>query len=215
MCIFADEIPPWSFYHLQLLFNSLRPNFKSMSKSNAEQAKGKGLPLPKVSFGKFKPGNFHTDVKERVNQYFLSNNISKSANSEMVIKTILILLGWSGTYFLILSNLINPLGMLGLALFHGFFAALIGMNIAHDAIHGSYTKNSAVNQKIGLIFNLVGANDYVWGISHNIVHHTYTNIPQHDGDIHQVPILRMEPTQKRDHFTAVHSLLPKSRHLQR
>ncbi len=114
----------------------------------------------------------------------------------MVLKTILIFLGWAVLIFIILSNLVSPLWMFVLALFHGFFTAMIGMNIAHDAIHGAYTNNSKLNKKIGVIFNLIGANDYVWGISHNIVHHTYTNIPQHDEDIHQVPILRMEPTQK-------------------
>lgn len=162
----------------------------------AQKATKKRTPLPKVTFGKYKQENFHKDIKDRVDQYFSVGNISRSANFEMVFKTIIILLGWLVTYFLILSNLISPLTMLLMALLHGFFAAMIGMNIAHDAVHGSYTKNSALNKKIGILFNLVGANDYVWSISHNIVHHTYTNIPQHDEDIAQVPILRMEPTQK-------------------
>ncbi len=152
--------------------------------------------LKKVSFKKVTNNGFQKDVKERVDQFFQTRNISKFANSEMVIKTILILSGWMATYFLILSNLISPWGMLVLAIMHGFFAALIGMNIAHDALHGSFSKNATINKIFGLLFNLVGANDYVWGISHNIVHHTYTNIPHHDEDIHQLPILRMEPTQE-------------------
>ncbi len=156
----------------------------------------KNIPLKKIKFGKYEKANFHNDVKERVDQYFSSGNISKNANAEMLFKTFLILLGWSATYFLIIFNLVSPLFMLVLALFHGFLTAMIGMSIAHDAIHGAYTKSSKKNKIIGLMFNLVGANDYVWRISHNKVHHTYTNIPQHDEDIHQVPILRMEPTQK-------------------
>lgn len=119
----------------------------------------------------------------------------------MVIKTIIILLVWMGSYFLILSNLVSPWAMLLLALLHGFSAAMIGFNIGHDAIHGSYTKNPVLNKRLGLCFNLVGANDYVWNISHNIVHHTYTNIPHHDEDIHLIPILRMEPTQE---FKPIH-----------
>lgn len=169
-----------------------------MSSATVKQsAKEKKTPKQKIKFARYNSTkNFHNDVKQRVDQYFISENISKSANASMVAKTIFILIGWAGTYFLILSNLINPFVMLGLALMHGFFAAMIGMNIAHDAIHGSYTNNSKLNKRIGLLFNFVGANDYVWGISHNMVHHTYTNIPEHDEDIHQVPILRMEPTQK-------------------
>ncbi len=154
------------------------------------------IPFQKVTFEKLQVKSFQKDVMDRVDQYFKTNNISKNANSEMVLKTILILSGWMGTYFLILSNMISPVGMLLLALFHGFFTAMIGLNIGHDAIHGSYTKNSKLNKRIGIFFNLVGANDYVWSISHNIVHHTYTNIPHHDEDLNQPPILRMEPTQK-------------------
>ncbi|GJM34719.1 MAG: fatty acid desaturase [Saprospiraceae bacterium] len=154
-------------------------------------------PLQKVIFGKLKKENFHKDVREKVDQYFQSKNISKNANTEMVVKTILILAGWAITYMLILSNLLSPWAVFGLALLHGFCTAMIGLNIGHDAIHGAYTNNPKLNKRIGLFFNLVGANDYVWNISHNIVHHTYTNIPHHDEDIHQIPILRMEPTQER------------------
>ena len=154
-------------------------------------------PLQKVNFKKLDEGGFHKDVRERVDQFFQSNNLSKNANSQMVLKTVLILIGWLTTYFLIIFNAVSPLAMLFLALFHGFCAAMIGFNIGHDAIHGSYTNKPSVNRKLGLIFNLVGANDYVWNISHNIVHHTFTNIPHHDEDISQVPILRMEPTQER------------------
>ncbi|MDA0196845.1 MAG: acyl-CoA desaturase [Bacteroidetes bacterium] len=153
-------------------------------------------PFQKVTFGSLTQDSFLKDVQDRVDQYFQSNNISKNANTQMVIKTVLILSGYVGTYLLIISNLISPWGMFILALIHGFLTAMIGLNIGHDSIHGSYTSNPRLNKILGLTFNMIGANDYVWSISHNIVHHTYTNIPHHDGDIHQLPILRMEPTQK-------------------
>lgn len=151
----------------------------------------------KIRFSPLAPESFQQDVRERVNDYFISGNLSRHANGEMILKTVIILAGWSGTYLLIVFNLVPPWVMLLLALAHGFFAAMVGMNIGHDAIHGSYTGNKSINKRLGLFFNLIGANDYVWNISHNIVHHTYTNIPDHDEDIHQLPILRMEPTQER------------------
>ena len=102
----------------------------------AQKATNNRTPLRKVTFGSYKKKSFHKEVKDRVDLYFTSGNISKSANVEMILKTILILLGWASTYIIILSNLVSPLWMLLLALFHGFFTAMIGMNIAHDAIHG-------------------------------------------------------------------------------
>ncbi len=152
--------------------------------------------IQKITFGKLTKDGFHKDVITRVENYFETTGITKHANTEMILKTILILTGWVATYALILSNLISPVGMFALALFHGFFTAMIGLNIGHDAIHGAYSKNAWLNKRLGLSFNLVGANDYVWSISHNIVHHTYTNIPEHDEDISQVDILRLEPGQE-------------------
>jgi linoleoyl-CoA desaturase len=152
--------------------------------------------LKNVSFNNSDKVSFLTDVRHRVNAYFESNNISRSANTQMILKTIVILLGWAGTYGMIMSNLFPGYVVLLLALVHGFFTAMIGLNIAHDAIHGSYSSSSRTNKRIGLLFNLIGANDYVWHISHNMVHHTYTNIPDYDEDINQPAILRLEPTQK-------------------
>ncbi len=154
----------------------------------------------KVTFGKSRLGSFQKDVNARVNEYFASRNISKNCNSEMVIKTVLMITGWALTYLLIITNAFAPWILFILALLHGFFTAMIGLNVGHDAIHGSYFKNRFSNKLLGLSFNIIGANDYVWNISHNIVHHTYTNIPHHDEDLNQPSILRIEPSQERKSF---------------
>jgi linoleoyl-CoA desaturase len=156
----------------------------------------KDTPKQKIIFDRLTQDSFQKDVSSRVDDFFKSKKISKNANSEMVFKTVWILAGWIATYGLIISNLFAPWLMFLLALAHGFFTAMIGLNVSHDAIHGSYTKCPKRNKKLGLSFNFIGVNDYVWTISHNIVHHTYTNIPEHDEDIEQVPILRLQPNQE-------------------
>lgn len=51
---------------------------------------------------------------------------------------------------------------------------------------------------MGLSFNLLGANDYMWSIQHNIAHHTYTNIPGHDEDTEVAKgLLRLSPADPR------------------
>lgn len=51
---------------------------------------------------------------------------------------------------------------------------------------------------MGLSFNFLGANDYMWSIQHNIAHHTYTNIPGHDEDTEVAKgLLRLSPADKR------------------
>jgi len=100
-------------------------------------------------------------------------------------------------YGLLMSNLFTPWQMLGLAIGLGMFLAFIGFNVTHDAIHGSLSDNPVVNQIFSLVFNVIGANAYVWSITHNVVHHTYTNIPGHDEDIEVAPgLVRLSPTDE-------------------
>src|SRR3546814_15245534 len=72
-----------------------------------------------------------------------------------------------------------------------------GFNICHNALHGAYSSNKQVNNGLGLLFDILGANGYLWRISHNVVHHTYTNIPGHDEDIEIAPgLISVAPEDK-------------------
>lgn len=140
---------------------------------------------------------FYSSVRKQVDEYFLTNNLSKNANGLMVVKSILFIGGAFSFYLLILSNQFSAPVMLLFAILMGMFSAFIGFNVCHDAIHGSYSKNPKINKLFGYVFNIIGANDYVWNITHNIVHHTFTNIPDHDEDIDVAPgLIRLSPTDK-------------------
>jgi len=150
-----------------------------------------------VKFSKPASTNFYATVRSRVDELFSIQQLSKYANKEMWAKTIFFLTGFTGIYLLILSNNFSPLMMLFLAAVLGMFCAFVGFNICHDAIHNSFSSNKKVNQFFSFIFNLVGANPYVWNITHNIVHHTYTNIPGHDEDIEIAPgLIRIDKDDK-------------------
>lgn len=147
---------------------------------------------------KFKTGNqdFYTDVKARVENYFQENDLSKNANFSMVFKTIFFFVSFVVVYGLVMLNVLPwPLMLLAAGLL-GFIIAEIGFNVGHDAIHGSYSSNPLVNKILSFSFNLLGANNYVWSITHNIVHHTYTNIPGHDEDLEPIPLIRLSTETK-------------------
>jgi linoleoyl-CoA desaturase len=74
--------------------------------------------------------------------------------------------------------------------------AFAGVNIGHDAIHGAISSNRKVNVFFGYLFNVAGANAYVWNIRHNQIHHTYPNIQGFDQDISISPLIRLTPHQK-------------------
>lgn len=140
---------------------------------------------------------FFATVKSRVDAYFTENNISQHANAYMVLKTAFFLVSLVALYFLIMSNQFGLGVMFLMALALGATKAFIGFNVCHDAIHGGYSGNKIVNKVLGLVFNVIGANAYVWSITHNIVHHTYTNIPGHDEDIDVAPgMVRLSPEEK-------------------
>jgi linoleoyl-CoA desaturase len=148
----------------------------------------------KIKFKKLNESQFYTTLKERVENYFTENNLSKNANFEMVLKTFVILGTMSFSYYMILWGNLSAWGMLPFALILGLGIALAGFNIGHDAVHGSYSNKKWVNKFFSYIFNTIGANSYIWSISHNIVHHTFTNVPDTDEDIQPSPLLRLSPT---------------------
>ncbi|PCE64199.1 acyl-CoA desaturase [Sediminicola luteus] len=100
---------------------------------------------------------------------------------------IILFVPFDSVWLLFLLFIISGLGMAG-----------IGMGIMHDANHGSYSKKQWVNKLMGYTINLLGANDKVWRLQHNVLHHTYTNIEEHDDDINAPFFLRFSPHAKKN-----------------
>ncbi len=148
---------------------------------------------------KFPPKSaFFTTVRQRVDAHFAQTGKHRHANFAMWAKTFLFLGGFIGCYVLILSAVLPSLTMLLFAVLLGIFSAFVGFNICHDAIHGSFSANKYVNKGLSMVFNLLGASPYIWNISHNGVHHTFTNIPGHDEDLVIAPgLIRIEDSDPK------------------
>ncbi|MBO9703066.1 MAG: acyl-CoA desaturase [Sporocytophaga sp.] len=149
----------------------------------------------KIRFQKDSEG-FHKTLVRRVENYFKSEGISEKANAFMYFKTLFFLSLILSSYFSLLfggfSLWINNLLWVVL----GLSSVFLAVNCGHDAIHGAYSSKRWINTLMSNSYNLLGANSYLWGITHNIVHHTYTNIDGIDEDIESVPFARIAPTQK-------------------
>lgn len=143
---------------------------------------------------------FTRDLRERVDAYFEEHNLSKKANARMVVKTVTLLATVFVPYFLILLGGFGVWTMLGLAIVMGVGIAGCGFSISHDALHGAYSSNKTVNTWLGLTFDLMGANGYLWKITHNVIHHTYTNIQGIDEDLEVSPLLRLSPESEHYWF---------------
>ena len=126
--------------------------------------------------------DFFPVLRKRVNQYFKDNDITRFGNGEMVLKSIILISTYLGAYLVILLLPVNPWFLLPLAVLMGIAMAGIGMSVMHDALHGSYSKKTSVNRWMGYMTYFIGANPFVWKVQHNVFHHTYTNIHEHDED---------------------------------
>jgi linoleoyl-CoA desaturase len=133
---------------------------------------------------------FFRTLNSRVNSYFKENNIRKTGNWKIHLKTIILFTVFLVPYFLILT-----LGMpfwvhFLLAIVMGIGMAGIGMNVMHDANHGSYSTKSWVNKFMGGTIYVLAGNVHNWQVQHNVLHHTYTNIIGHDEDLEAGRIMR-------------------------
>ena len=145
---------------------------------------------------KFAPGkaDFFTTLSQRVNSYFKSNSIERTANSEMVVKTLFMFSLYFIPYFILISGMVTNLwGMLGLCFAMGLGTAGIGLSVMHDANHGSYSSKNWINNLLGVSLNVIGGHAINWKVQHNVLHHTYTNVHDVDEDISPRGVLRMAP----------------------
>ncbi len=141
--------------------------------------------------------DFMTTLNERVNGYFSTNQISRHANGEMVIKSIVMMVLYFGPYAMILSGLVTGVLLtVAMTMLMGLGLAGIGLAIMHDGNHGAYAKRNWINTTIGYSLNLIGANSFNWKIQHNVLHHSYTNIYHADEDISAQKALRLATDAK-------------------
>jgi len=151
--------------------------------------------MAKVSFNNNKQV-FYSTLKKSVDQYFTSNNLKKTGNWKLYLKTVILIPLALLIYVILLFTDYAVWVGASLSILLGLTLVSIAFNIMHDACHGSYSSRKWVNELMGLTMNALGANAYIWKIKHNVVHHTYTNVDGIDDDIAKSPVLRHCPSQK-------------------
>jgi len=153
--------------------------------------------LSTVRFSRSHNEEFYKVLKQRVNDYFKDNNISRYGNASMVFKTacmfLIYLIPYAGLLFLNTNIWIY----LACWMMMGFGMAGLGLSVMHDANHGAYSKNENVNKWVGYVLFMLGGSDVNWRIQHNILHHTYTNVTGMDEDINPGAVMRFSPHEKR------------------
>lgn len=74
----------------------------------------------------------------------------------------------------------------------------IFLNLIHEACHGNLFKSKVANRLYFYIFDLMGANSYIWGKRHVLLHHNFPNVSGWDSDIEQSGPIKIFPHGKPD-----------------
>ena len=77
----------------------------------------------------------------------------------------------------------------------GLIFAWIGLNVQHDANHGSASRRPWVNMLLGLSQDWIGGSSLMWMQEHVVLHHLHTNDVEMDPDVQGGPVLRLNPDE--------------------
>ncbi|WP_242916876.1 fatty acid desaturase family protein [Pontibacter liquoris] len=154
----------------------------------------------KIKFVNKDKSLFFPTLRKRVDQYFEERNLARTANTAMIVKSVILILCYVLPFVLLLALTPSPGISLLLWFVMGLGVAGIGMSVMHDANHGAYSRNQRVNYLMSHTLNLVGGSAFNWKLQHNILHHTYTNVVDMDEDIQDRLVLRFSPHTKVKFF---------------
>jgi linoleoyl-CoA desaturase len=153
-----------------------------------------------IRFSRTESVNFFKTLNKRVNDYFKENGIKKTGNWKLYLKSALMFTLFFAPYFVILTMGLPGWANLLMTVLMGVGMAGVGMNVMHDGNHGTFSSKKWVNKLMGGSIYILAGNVYNWQVQHNVLHHTYTNIQDHDEDLEAGRILRFSPHAKWHRF---------------
>lgn len=143
-----------------------------------------------IKFSRVDSAKFFKTLNKRINSYFQENNIKKTGNWKLYLKTAVMFTLFLLPYFLILTLEMPQWLQLLLTVVIGIGMAGVGMNVMHDGNHGSYSSKKWINNLMGSSIYILAGNAFNWKVQHNVLHHTYTNIQGYDEDIDAGRVIR-------------------------
>lgn len=146
------------------------------------------------------PNSFHSELKKRIAGYFEEVGRSTTGDYKIFIKAVILMLAFVGIYLHLVF--FTPIAFVAIieCVLLGAVVASIGFNVMHDGAHGSFSKYPWINRLAALSLNILGGNNFMWNMKHNVIHHAYTNVDGVDDDINVGPLMRMSEAQKKYRF---------------
>ncbi len=137
--------------------------------------------------------NLRQRVVERV------KTLPEQRLSQITTKAIILPLIYFGVYILALQvenykQFIICYGIMGL------MVVVLFVNLIHEACHKNLFRGKFLNNLYVFLFDLLGANSYMWQKRHVKLHHNFTNVIGWDSDIEKSKFLKVHPSDKTKRF---------------
>ena len=149
-----------------------------------------------IIFSRTEKAIFFKTLNKRVNAYFKENELKRTGNWKLYTKAVIMFGLFLVPLIVILTVSMPQWAMLLLTLVIGIGMAGVGMNVMHDSNHESFSNKKWVNKMMGSSMYILAGNVYNWKVQHNVLHHTFTNIPGYDEDIDAGRIIRFSKNTK-------------------
>ena len=149
-----------------------------------------------IKFPNQEKPEFINELREKVNDYFKENNLSKYGNASIIVKSTLMTSLYIVPFILMLTGVVSSIfGIFICWAIMGIGMAGLGMVLMHDANHRTFSKNPTTNKWLSKSLYLLGGFPPTWRYQHNTLHHGFTNIDGYDEDINPIDLLRLSPNK--------------------
>lgn len=152
----------------------------------------------KLKYNRSKGEAIFLQLRSEVNS--IVSELKDKRRSEIIFKSILFPSLYIGAWVCAIA-MGNRLWILLACYFSmGLLLVLNYLNVIHDAVHHTIFRSRKMNELYVYIFDLMGANSYMWKNRHVLYHHNYPNVNGWDTDIDQSALVRITPHTPTSHF---------------
>ena len=151
--------------------------------------------MQKIKFNSGSSSIFFRSLDIEIRQLLGESDLLQTAKRKLWRKMIFYVLLHLGAWSILFLLAHTTTGSLILNfVFIGISGLLLGFNVSHDAMHGSFSKNKVINNWLyHFSFNIQGTNAYLWKVRHIGSHHVFPNVDGCDADIDNNPFIRLSP----------------------
>ena len=147
--------------------------------------------IGKPLYRKGRDEQIFTELRRKANN--LVAKFEPERRTDILLKAFLFPLLYFACWILAITSGGNTLIIYACYFGMGVMVVLNYLNIIHDAVHHTIFKNRALNDLYVYLFDLLGANSFIWKMRHIRFHHNYPNVDGWDTDIDQSALVRIAP----------------------